>query len=68
VRTATCIEGDVEVEAVCEPGFDYGRTPATWKLENGRHEAAGSGAGVTIGSGQTSSSVSRAIVIRVATC
>jgi GH15 family glucan-1,4-alpha-glucosidase len=33
VRTATCIEGDVEVEAVCEPAFDYGRTPATWKLE-----------------------------------
>ena len=39
VRTATCIEGDVEVEAVCEPAFDFGRTPATWKLENGRHEA-----------------------------
>ena len=30
VRTATCIEGDVEVEAVCETAFDYGRTPATW--------------------------------------
>ena len=47
VRTATCIEGNVEVEAVCEPAFDYGRTPATWTLENGRHQASGSGAGVT---------------------
>ena len=45
VRTATCIEGSVEVEAVCEPAFDYGRTPATWTLEDGRHHASGSGAG-----------------------
>ena len=48
VRTAICIEGDVEVEAVCEPAFDYGRTPATWTLENDRHRAVGSGADVTI--------------------
>ena len=26
VRTATCIDGQVEVELVCEPVFDYGRT------------------------------------------
>jgi GH15 family glucan-1,4-alpha-glucosidase len=48
VRTATCIEGHVEVETVCEPVFDYGRNPATWRLEKGRHGAVGSGAGVTI--------------------
>ncbi|WP_238007207.1 glycoside hydrolase family 15 protein [Dactylosporangium sp. AC04546] len=48
VRTATCIDGRVEVEAICEPAFDYGRTPASWQLENGRHQAAGTAAGVSI--------------------
>jgi GH15 family glucan-1,4-alpha-glucosidase len=48
VRTAHCLEGTVEVEAVCEPAFDYGRTPAAWTLEDGRHRATGTGAGVTI--------------------
>jgi GH15 family glucan-1,4-alpha-glucosidase len=32
VRTARCIAGSVEVEVVCEPAFDYGRTQATWTL------------------------------------
>jgi GH15 family glucan-1,4-alpha-glucosidase len=32
VRTATCLDGSVEVELVCEPAFDYGRTPAEWSL------------------------------------
>src|SRR5437588_7387738 len=27
VRTVVCLEGKVEVELVCEPAFDYGRTP-----------------------------------------
>ena len=49
VRTATCIEGEVEVELVCEPVFDYGRTAATWTLVDGdRHTADASGAGLTI--------------------
>ena len=48
VRTATCIEGRVEVEMVCEPAFDYRTHTAAWKLENGRRQATGSGAGVTI--------------------
>ena len=26
VRTAECIDGEVEIELVCEPVFDYGRT------------------------------------------
>ncbi|HJW64530.1 MAG TPA: trehalase-like domain-containing protein, partial [Actinomycetes bacterium] len=30
VRTARCLEGEVEVELVCEPIFDYGRTLADW--------------------------------------
>ena len=32
VRTVVCLEGAVEVELVCEPVFDYGRTPAEWEL------------------------------------
>jgi GH15 family glucan-1,4-alpha-glucosidase len=32
VRTIECTQGQVQVEAVCEPMFDYGRTPAEWKL------------------------------------
>ena len=49
VRTATCIDGQVEVELVCEPVFDYGRTAAGWTLADGdRHSATASGAGQTI--------------------
>jgi alpha,alpha-trehalase len=49
VRTATCIDGQVEIELVCEPVFDYGRTPAGWALPDGdRHSADASGAGQTI--------------------
>jgi GH15 family glucan-1,4-alpha-glucosidase len=32
VRTAECLEGMAEIELVCEPVFDYGRTPAEWEL------------------------------------
>ena len=32
VRTVLCLAGSVEVELVCEPVFDYGRTPAAWSL------------------------------------
>src|SRR5215217_6122265 len=32
VRTVLCLEGEVEVELVCEPDFDYGRVPADWSL------------------------------------
>ena len=38
VRTVECIEGKVEIELVCEPAFDYGRTPAEW--DAGRRRAA----------------------------
>ncbi len=30
IRLIECIEGQVQIEAVCEPMFDYGRTPARW--------------------------------------
>jgi len=49
VRTVRCLEGEVEVELVCEPAFDYGRSPAEWQLVDGsRHAADASGAGQTI--------------------
>jgi GH15 family glucan-1,4-alpha-glucosidase len=49
VRTAECIDGEVEVELVCEPVFDYGRTGAVWALVDGdRHRADATGAGQTI--------------------
>src|SRR6478736_4796859 len=40
VRTVECIDGRVEVELVCEPAFDYGRTPAEWTVVDGGHRAA----------------------------
>jgi alpha,alpha-trehalase len=49
VRMVECINGEVEVELVCEPAFDYGRIPAEWTLVDGsRHAADADGAGQTI--------------------
>jgi GH15 family glucan-1,4-alpha-glucosidase len=49
VRSVECLEGTVEVDLVCEPVFDYGRTAAEWAMvDGGRHAADASGAGVTI--------------------
>jgi GH15 family glucan-1,4-alpha-glucosidase len=49
VRTVECLSGNVEVELVCEPAFDYGREPAEWSLVgDDRHTADASGAGQTI--------------------
>jgi alpha,alpha-trehalase len=49
VRTVCCIDGDVEVELVCEPVFDYGRVAADWALVgDDRHVADATGAGLTI--------------------
>jgi alpha,alpha-trehalase len=48
VRTVECLEGEVELELVCEPAFDYGRVPAVWSAVGGdRHAADASGAGQT---------------------
>ena len=33
---------------ICEPVFDYGRTPADWSLVDGRHTADATGDGLTI--------------------
>ncbi|HEY6636986.1 MAG TPA: trehalase-like domain-containing protein [Solirubrobacterales bacterium] len=44
VRTAECIDGTVEIDLVCEPGFDYGRLPGDWTLSKDRHRADATGA------------------------
>lgn len=49
VRTVRCLEGTVEMDLVCEPAFDYGRTPADWTMVDGeRHAADATGAGQTV--------------------
>jgi GH15 family glucan-1,4-alpha-glucosidase len=49
VRTVECVDGNVEVELVCEPAFDYGRVEARWGLVDGsRHAADATGGGQTI--------------------
>jgi alpha,alpha-trehalase len=49
VRTVLCVEGKVEVELICDPVFDYGRTPAEWTLVGeDRNIADASGAGITV--------------------
>ena len=48
VRTVECLEGSVEIELVCEPAFDYGRSPAEWTLaDQDGHAADATGAGQT---------------------
>jgi GH15 family glucan-1,4-alpha-glucosidase len=49
VRHVLCMDGQVEVELVCEPAFDYGAEMAQWELVDGdRHRADATGAGQTI--------------------
>ena len=49
VRTVECLEGNVEVELVCEPVFDYGRVEASWTMvDGGANVADASGAGQTV--------------------
>jgi alpha,alpha-trehalase len=49
VRTAECLDGRVEMELVCEPVLEYGRTPCDWTLLDGTvHSADGKGAHLTI--------------------
>ncbi len=46
VRTVECLEGNVEIELVCEPAFDYGRVQASWTVTDAEgHSADATGAG-----------------------
>jgi GH15 family glucan-1,4-alpha-glucosidase len=48
VRTVKCLEGEVEIELICEPAFDYGRVPGEWTLiDDSLHTADATGAGQT---------------------
>jgi GH15 family glucan-1,4-alpha-glucosidase len=31
IRTIACVQGEVQVEAICEPMFDYGRIAGSWQ-------------------------------------
>ncbi len=45
VRTVECVHGRIEVEAICEPAFDYATEKASWKLVDRDGLAADVGAG-----------------------
>ena len=40
VRTVECVQGEVPVELICAPRFDYGRVPARWSPVDGESEFA----------------------------
>ena len=42
VRTIECVQGKVQIEAVCEPMFDYGGSPGQWQMLD---DEAGAGGG-----------------------
>ena len=49
VRTVVCLDGQVEVELVCEPIFDYGRDEAKWTVHDDGHSAVATGGELSIG-------------------
>jgi alpha,alpha-trehalase len=40
VRVVECIQGQVQVEIVCEPMLDYGSTPASWSVVDSGEQGA----------------------------
>jgi GH15 family glucan-1,4-alpha-glucosidase len=49
VRSVECLVGEVEVELVCEPVFDYGKSSASWTLvDDERHAADATAEGVRV--------------------
>jgi GH15 family glucan-1,4-alpha-glucosidase len=40
VRTIECVQGTVNTELICEPLFDYGKTPAEWTMAQGAADQA----------------------------
>ena len=49
VRTVVCLDGQVEVELVCEPILDYGRDDASWTVHDDGHSAVATGGDLSIG-------------------
>lgn len=48
VRVMECLKGEVDIELICEPAFDYGRAPAAWTVHDDGYTADASGAGQTV--------------------
>ncbi len=46
VRTATCVQGEVELDLTCEPAPDYGTAAPDWTLAHDRHSAEAGGSDV----------------------
>ena len=40
MRTVECVQGEVPVELICAPRFDYGRVPARWSPVDGEGDFA----------------------------
>jgi GH15 family glucan-1,4-alpha-glucosidase len=40
VRSIQCVDGEVDMELVCEPAFDYGRVSAKWTVVDADRHAA----------------------------
>jgi GH15 family glucan-1,4-alpha-glucosidase len=40
VRTIECVQGEVDVEMICQPAFDYGDTRVDWTPRNDEHTEA----------------------------
>jgi GH15 family glucan-1,4-alpha-glucosidase len=47
VRTIECVQGHINAELICEPLFDYGRTPAQWSIQEGASDQADATGGDT---------------------
>jgi alpha,alpha-trehalase len=45
LRLVECVQGEVELEVVCEPMFDYAREPAIWELAADEHGGIAHGRG-----------------------
>jgi len=49
VRVVECLDGEAELELVCEPAFDYARAPAQWTIRDEEgHTADVTGGGLTL--------------------
>ncbi len=68
VRTVECLDGNVEVELVCEPVFDYGRAPAEWTLGDDGTRPTRPAPARRCGCAPTWRSASRATACARATC
>jgi GH15 family glucan-1,4-alpha-glucosidase len=45
IRVIECVQGEIELEVVCEPMLDYAREPAAWDLSSDEHGGMAHGRG-----------------------